>query len=71
MVSEVEIIVERRRFRRRLLFWRVAAAVLLVAALLALAGGMGGFADIAKQRSISRESRSTALSPAISRPSIS
>jgi protease-4 len=50
MVSEAEIIVERRRFRRRLLFWRVAAAVLLVAALLALAGGMGGFADIAKQR---------------------
>ena len=50
MVSEVEIIVERRRFRRRLLFWRVAAAVLLVAALLAFAGGLGGFADIAKQR---------------------
>jgi protease IV len=50
MVSEAEIIVERRRFRRRLLFWRVAAAVLLVAALLAVAGGMGGFADIAKQR---------------------
>ena len=50
MVSEAEIIVERRRFRRRLLFWRVAAAVLLVAALLALAGGLGGFADIAKQR---------------------
>jgi len=50
MVSEAEIIVERRRFRRRLLFWRVAAAVLLVAALLAFAGGLGGFADIAKQR---------------------
>jgi protease-4 len=50
MVSEAEIIVERRRFRRRLLFWRVAAAVLLVAALLGVAGGMGGFADIAKQR---------------------
>src|SRR6266545_1895006 len=50
MLSETEIIVERRRLRRRLLFWRVAAAVLLVAALLALAGSMGGFADIAKQR---------------------
>jgi protease IV len=50
MVSEAEIIVERRRFRRRLLFWRVAAAGLLVAALLAFAGGLGGFSDIAKQR---------------------
>src|SRR4051794_20237681 len=50
MISEAEMIVERRRLRRRLLFWRVAAVVLFIAALLALAGSMGSFADIEKQR---------------------
>jgi protease-4 len=50
MVSEAEMIVERRRLRRRLLFWRVTAVVLFVGALLALAGTMGSFADIEKQR---------------------
>jgi protease-4 len=50
MVSEAEMIVERRRLRRRLLFWRVAAAVLFIAALLTFVGSMGGFADIEKQR---------------------
>jgi protease-4 len=50
MVSEAEIIVERRRLRRRLLFWRVTAVVLFVGALLAFAGSMGSFADIEKQR---------------------
>jgi protease IV len=50
MVSEAEVIVERRRLRRRLLFWRVTAVVLFIGALLALAGSMGSFADIGKQR---------------------
>ena len=50
MVSEVEMIVERRRLRRRLLFWRVTAVVLFLGALLIFAGSMGSFADIEKQR---------------------
>src|SRR5262245_14469811 len=50
MVSEAEIIVERRRLRRRLLFWLVTAVVLFVGALLALAGSIGGFSDFEKQR---------------------
>src|SRR5437763_1573109 len=50
MVSEAEVIVERRRLRRRLLFWRVTAVVLFIGALLALAGATGSFADFEKQK---------------------
>jgi protease-4 len=36
MITEAELIVDRRRMKRRLMFWRVAAVVLAVAALAAL-----------------------------------
>ena len=36
MISEAELIVDRRRMKRRLIFWRVAAVVLAIAALAAL-----------------------------------
>jgi protease-4 len=50
MISEAEVIVERRRLRRRLVFWRVAAVVLLIAAVLGLAGSMGGLSGLEKQK---------------------
>jgi protease-4 len=50
MISEAEVIVERRRLRRRLVFWRVAAVVLLIAALFGLVGSMGGFSGLEKQK---------------------
>ena len=49
MISEAELIVERRRLRRRLLFWRVSAVVLFIGALLALAGATGSFSDLGKR----------------------
>jgi protease IV len=48
MITDAELIVERRRLKRRLTFWRVAAALIFVGALAALAMGQGGFGDKAK-----------------------
>ena len=50
MISEAEVIVERRRLRRRLVFWRVAAVVILIAAVLGLVGSMGGLSGLEKQK---------------------
>jgi protease-4 len=41
MISEAELIVDRRRMKRRLIFWRVAAIVLAIAAVSALAWPTG------------------------------
>ncbi len=41
MISEAELIVDRRRMKRRLTFWRVAAVLLALTAVLALAWSAG------------------------------
>jgi len=46
MISDAEVIVERRRLRRKLTSWRVAAIIFLLVAVTAFigwAGGLGGF----------------------------
>lgn len=48
MISEAELIVDRRKLKRKLTAWRIAAVVLFVGALLALVGAGGGFGDLKK-----------------------
>jgi protease IV len=43
MISEAELIVDRRRLRRSITFWRVAAVLLALAAVLAVVWSSGGF----------------------------
>jgi protease IV len=43
MMSDAELIVDRRRLKRRLTFWRIAAVLLAAAALAALLWTQGGF----------------------------
>jgi protease-4 len=50
MISEAELIADRRQLRRKVTFWRVAAVVLLLAAVAAIAGTQGGFQSYEKYR---------------------
>jgi protease-4 len=43
MITEAELITDRRKLRRKVTFWRVAAALLFIGAVLAAAGAGGGF----------------------------
>ena len=48
MITDAELIVERRRLKRRLTFWRIAAVLILLASLAALAFNQKSFGDRAK-----------------------
>jgi protease-4 len=48
MISDAELIVDRRRLKRKLTAWRVAAVILFIGAILALVGAGGGFGDFKK-----------------------
>jgi len=48
MISDAELIVDRRKLKRKLTVWRVVAIVLFIGAILALVGAGGGFGDLKK-----------------------
>ncbi len=50
MISEAELIADRRKLKRKVTFWRVAAAALVVAGVLAAAGAGGGFQSFEKYK---------------------
>ena len=56
MISEAELIVDRRRLKRKLTLWRILAVLLAVAAVAALIWSRAG----GSSRTMSRASASTA-----------
>jgi protease-4 len=48
MLSEAELLADRRRLKRKITFWRVAAALVLLAAVIGVASLGNGFRNIAK-----------------------
>lgn len=48
MISDAELIVDRRKLKRKLTVWRIAAVVLFIGAIAALIGTGGGFGDFKK-----------------------
>ena len=68
MISEAELIVDRRRLKRKLTLWRILAVLLAVAAIAALVWEAGGRKRVEPCRA---DLASTASSPATRRRSTS